>query len=397
VTNLNVAYVTNNYAYITNLQVNNAYITNAFITNLTVNNFQTNQYTSNIYTTNIFQTNNFFTYNTNFQVIYNTNVTVITNNNFVSNFFNTNILQDFITSNYFNTNILLYVTNVLQTNVSITNIVNNNNYVSNFFQTNVFNNTTVSNYYYTNLYTTVSNFFQNNFYMNGTNAPGPTNSILFSDGWTNAYWAYLTVTTNLTNYGQLSNKGLTGTAGSVTLYDTTGTNQISSLGTNLQVIGSVYSTNLTASTVLEADANKGLVSIANASGALTNNGSGTVGYYNSFATQPSANAFTASNYFSVSFDTSTNQNQITPDFSLPEQLMSTNAAFTFLAPVGVNAGKVTAQWTLVMVTNTTAAAVLVTAPANCHAVGTMYVTNLTAFWFQCYAQKFTNCYATPVF
>lgn len=111
------------------------------------------------------------------------------------------------------------------------------------------------------------------------------------------------------------------------------------------------------------------------------------------------NAFTtaSSNYVAMTVTTSTNQNQVTPDFSVPEQLMSTNAAFTFLAPVGVDTTKTTVQWTLVNVTNTTSSAVLITPPANCHAVGTWYCTNLTAIWFQCYAQKFTNGFAIPVF
>jgi hypothetical protein len=162
------------------------------------------------------------------------------------------------------------------------------------------------------------------------------------------------VTTNLTNYGQLSNKSLTNGTGGIFFWDGTGTNLLGGFDTN-----------------------------GNAGFFTTNNSGGFIS--------------SGSNYWAKSWSTSTNQNQIVPDFSLPEQLMSTNAAFTFLAPVGVQAGKTVAQWTLVMVTNTTAAAILVTAPANCHAVGTMYITNLTAFWFQCYAQKFTNCYATPVF
>lgn len=153
----------------------------------------------------------------------------------------------------------------------------------------------------------------------------------------------------------------------------------------------------TASTVPIWDGNKSLGSIANGTGALTNNGSGVVGYYLNYATTSGNNAFTSTNFFSKAFTVSTNQNQITPDFSLPEQLISTNAAFTFLAPVGVDTTKVTAQWTLVNVTNTTAAAVAITPPANCHGVGTLYVTNWSLCYFQCYAQKITNLYCIPVF
>ena len=55
--------------------------------------------------------------------------------------------------------------------------------------------------------------------------------------------------------------------------------------------------NLTASTVLQANAGKTVTSIANASGALTNNGTGTVGWYNNYPTLDSANVFTGSNDF----------------------------------------------------------------------------------------------------
>lgn len=139
--------------------------------------------------------------------------------------------------------------------------------------------------------------------------------------------------------------------------------------------------------------------ITTTSASIPLGGSATLDVGSSVALRDANNAFTtaSSNYVAMTVTTSTNQNQVTPDFSVPEQLMSTNAAFTFLAPVGVDTTKTTVQWTLVNVTNTTAAAVLITSPANCHTVGTAYVTNLTAVWFQCYAQKFTNAFYIPVF
>lgn len=96
----------------------------------------------------------------------------------------------------------------------------------------------------------------------------------------------------------------------------------------------------------------------------------------------------------------TNQNQIKPDFTLPCQLMSTNAAFTFLAPVGIDASLTTLQVHAVYVTNSSGnSTVLVSPPANCHPVPTtgMYLTNVTRFTFECYAGKITNCFAVPVF
>lgn len=111
----------------------------------------------------------------------------------------------------------------------------------------------------------------------------------------------------------------------------------------------------------------------------------------------SANALTGSNYFSKALTFATNGNPVVPDFSIPVNYFSTNAAFTFLAPIGVDTTKKTYQRTYVYVTNTTAAAKAVTAPAATRAAGTMFVTNLTKFEFETYAQQWTNCIATPIF
>lgn len=253
------------------------------------------------------------------------------------------------TSNLYSTNI--YVSNVYATNITVNVITNVNNawitnlYVSVGYITNLY----VDIGYITNLYSTTAFI---------TNLTSVT-----------AYITNLTVQTlySATNY----------------LGDLTVTNGITNLS-------------LTANTVLEADANRRISSIPNGSGALTNDNSGVVGYYPSFATQPSANAFAGSNYFGSTITTSTNLSW-GPDFAVEETCLSTNAAFTFAAPVGVDTAGKTVQWTLVNVTNTTTAAVLITSPANCHTIGTPYVTNWTCVWFQCYAQKITNAFYIPVF
>lgn len=162
-------------------------------------------------------------------------------------------------------------------------------------------------------------------------------------------------------------------------------------------VSTMVVSNLTASTVVAADANKYLSSVANAAGALTNNGTGTLGFYNSFATQPGNNVMSGSNYVSGSITTSTNSCNGVPDFSVIESLFSTNNAVIFAAPTGIDSTKKTVQWLLVNVTNTTAAAVSITAPANCHLTGTAYVTNLTWCWFQCYGGAYTNLACVPVF
>jgi hypothetical protein len=117
---------------------------------------------------------------------------------------------------------------------------------------------------------------------------------------------------------------------------------------------------------------------------------------NSVSLQTPRLTVTTSNFNAGYISYATNQSQIQPDFSIPVQLMSTNAAFTFLAPKNVDTLNKTYQIIRVFVTNTTASAVAVTAPANCNPVGTMFVTNLTLFDFDCYAGAFTNVYARPL-
>lgn len=165
----------------------------------------------------------------------------------------------------------------------------------------------------------------------------------------------------------------------------------------LAFAGPIYDTNLTASTIVHADANKGFTSLANGAGALTNDNAGNFGWYGSYATQPGNNNWSGSNYHSGAVTTSTNLCAQAPDFSVQESLFSTNAAFAFLAPIGVDTTGKTAQWTLCHTTNTTASAVAITVPAGVRAVGTMYVTNLTEIWWNCYGGRFTNAFFIPVF
>jgi hypothetical protein len=93
----------------------------------------------------------------------------------------------------------------------------------------------------------------------------------------------------------------------------------------------------------------------------------------------------------------TNSSTMAPDFSKPYSLISTNAAFTVLAPISVDSGKTKAQTTVFMVTNSTAAAVAITPPSNCHTQGVWNVTNLTSITFFQYGGAFTNAIALPLF
>jgi len=56
-----------------------------------------------------------------------------------------------------------------------------------------------------------------------------------------------------------------------------------------------------------------------------------------------------------------------PNFVLPYSTITTNAAFAFLAPLNVSLTNV--QTAVILVTNSTAVAVVVTAPANVHTQG----------------------------
>lgn len=93
----------------------------------------------------------------------------------------------------------------------------------------------------------------------------------------------------------------------------------------------------------------------------------------------------------------TNLTTLAPNFNLPVSLITTNAAFTLLAPINVDAGANTYQFCTMFVTNSTASAVAITAPSGVRTVGTLFVTNLTRIDFEKYGNKFTNAYFMPIF
>lgn len=173
---------------------------------------------------------------------------------------------------------------------------------------------------------------------------------------------------------------------------------------NVQSVTSLLSSNAIYLALGYVPANGNNASLpASASGFLTNNGSGTLGYYSPVAKLPADNAFSGNNTFSGSnflsgpFTFTTNSCTGAPDFAKPSSFYSTNAAFTFAAPINVDPSKKTDTWISIYVTNTTAAAVAITAPANCHPNGVAYVTNLSIVWFQIYGGLFTNMIVNPIF
>jgi len=135
--------------------------------------------------------------------------------------------------------------------------------------------------------------------------------------------------------------------------------------------------------------------VTTTSASISLGGSATLDVGSSVALRDANNAFTtgSSNYFAGAVTTSTNQNNLVPDFTVEEQLSTTNANFTFLQPVGIDTTKKTAQWTLVTVTNTSAPTpILATAPAGWDTTGSFWITNRADFWFRIYAGSFSNVY-----
>jgi hypothetical protein len=90
----------------------------------------------------------------------------------------------------------------------------------------------------------------------------------------------------------------------------------------------------------------------------------------------------------------TNLSTMAPDFSLPYSTITTNDAFTFLAPLNVSA--TLAQTAVILVTNSTATVKVVRPPANVHTNGVWNVTNMTTFTFFNYGGVITNAIAFPL-
>jgi hypothetical protein len=91
----------------------------------------------------------------------------------------------------------------------------------------------------------------------------------------------------------------------------------------------------------------------------------------------------------------TNLTTMAPDFKLGYSLISTNAAFTLLAPINVDATR--AETCVMMITNSTAAAVVITPPTPWKTQGVWYVTNLTSITVFHYGNAVTNGIALPIF
>lgn len=102
------------------------------------------------------------------------------------------------------------------------------------------------------------------------------------------------------------------------------------------------------------------------------------------------------NVYATQYDMTTNLTTYAgPDFAFASQWLVTNEAFVVLAPKNVDSSR--EQVTCLNITNTTATAKAITAPANCVARGVWYVTNLTRITFDHIGPYNTNAVADPIF
>lgn len=104
---------------------------------------------------------------------------------------------------------------------------------------------------------------------------------------------------------------------------------------------------------------------------------------------------TTTNLLAPQYDFVTNTGTMNPDFAFGSTWIQTNAAFALLAPKNVDTTR--DQVTVFNVTNSTAAAVAITAPANVFARGVWYVTNVTSITLRHHGAYFTNATADPIF
>lgn len=215
--------------------------------------------------------------------------------------------------------------------------------------------------------------------------------------------------------GVLTNDG-TGTLSWTTI--TGGTNYMYSTNEfdHITVTNGVTNLSLSPLSIVQTDTNKQLVTLTNGLGLLTNDASGGFGWLplgelTNFSTLTviSNSYFWATNHFDTivvtntitvnQVDYYTNLSTMAPDFKKGYAWISTNAAFTFLTPINVDATLRTVQTCVVMVTNSLGTPITNGVPASIHIVpgSVMYVTNVTAFTFNLYPPFCTNCYAVPLY
>lgn len=333
-------YTTNFFLFNTNIYYNDTYVSNYFNTNVINDIVVSNAFFTNFYSTNILETNLTITnwWGTNWFVsnYFTTNIfggTLCTSNYWVTNyemyvgtvfaadtegavspFFQTNLYLNEYASNFFYTN---YLITPYTTNYTITNYYGVDPAMVDFFDTNVWaGNASLTDYIKDFLSTNtfaatampgsnaivnvpcvpeyVSNYFTTNFYTN-------TYITITTNYWTNTYVDYFTITNGLTNLSLTANTVLKADANKRIASITNRTGVLTNNGsgvfdyvpiqtllensyftnmtvTNLTVVNGFTNKDLLSNALVKTDTNKRLTSITNATGVLTNDGSGSFAY-----------------------------------------------------------------------------------------------------------------------
>lgn len=222
----------------------------------------------------------------------------------------------------------------------------------------------------------------------------------------------------VTGGGGLQFNALTNASGAIQLklQDTVNGNTISLTTSNIAAstayIGNETVTNgltnlsLTASTMLQSDANKKIISVANGAGILTNNGAGVFGFSPSVSvTQatvgvliltnpPVLNLQSSTNLFGENVIYNTNANDSATMQVGKYSLLVTNnnvaLATSFLAGAFASTN---INWSVLRITNTTATAITLTVPNTCTTADgarTYFITNAGIFSVMAYGNLSTN-------
>lgn len=389
ITNLSVQYVTNLFAYLTNIYSTNLNVT--WITNVTLIN-------SNIYSTNITA----ITLNATTNILnYITNITLVTTNVTIQ-----------APGGFTNENLTPYTFMFADKNDAESSFPNGTGVLTNggagsgdiaWTMTLKLTEVDVSNFYPTNLFTGLTNVAELGTDANGLLVVG--SSTITNITITNLYAQIITnvtfVNTNTfisTSNAFLNNTYITNLYGDIITNNTfVNTNTVIISGkasvntlivTNVSVYGNLTNQNATASTIAAYDANKVLGSLANAYGVLTNSGS--AAGYNSVYPQGNGAALTNLTY-------QYNTNAITTGVLTFGQAYRTNIAADITINSLVLGSTVSYESMVLLVTNSDTAAHKITWPSGVFSGGVAAVSWITnGYWSEVLVDHFATLYTNAV-
>lgn len=181
---------------------------------------------------------------------------------------------------------------------------------------------------------------------------------------------------------------------------------------SLTVTNPITNISLTANTIVKSDANKALASVANGTGALTNNNAGLFGWFTYASLQDITNTvqsytntfmsatnltFTNGTLLVKQIAYLTNTGTMAPDFAKGYDAISTNASFQFLDPINTETSGKYVETTVKLVENSSGSAIVATPFANCIVISNSYMgvgaNGATWFTFVRYGTQKTNVYS----